>query len=623
MIEEAKNRIGSACAAKSVSVKENSNHKNKGNKRKLSSKKYGRMKKEHLIRVIPESETDSPSEPKDRNANDMNGIDNYLNATITGDASSLASLESSNGSKQIKVEDKRNSTRSTSLPRLGLPRKKARITTNGQKFRPIEPHHNNGAFPDDGYSSDGNDDYASNDYDNGVSNSFDDRLEPQEFDEEGNNPTTNPEEKILDEVSNCGCNGSNDAVELEGGLGLDDNHSPTPQNTSLKSDNEVVAKTSRAENWNDDALHNENVTSVTKATSSNPEESENGLHCSSSDGKNNNNELKDEKDDGFFESGDELSADDDVDNPDIDINQYYESRITCDKLNMAIQGFRREAMGMSKDEDGNDETQKNSSMFQRECNPFDPNEVEYNGTTFAKKNCYMLKDQGVIVGIRHFVSDDSAECVLVDKFENTILGMEDSGIPYKANYMLGTYVQVHRCIETLHLSKLGNESDGVKKIPRMIYQPQTPGDWYTFGYFYDPNKIRKLSSRQGRIRTLEVFAGAGGSLLGYMKYGFETVLAIENDQNAVQTLKANNPELKVYDDCITKFLEFFHVLTAALGPIDHVSKLESNLDFRDASVWFIVPYAIFLLILDSFQLSMSRFLGREQVSTNWRKTRTS
>jgi len=349
----------------------------------------------------------------------------------------------------------------------------------------------------------------------------------------------------------------------------------------LKSDNEVVATTSRTENWDDEALHDENGTSVTHVTFSDLEESENGLHYSNSDCKN--NELKDGKDDGFFESDDELSDDDDVDNPDVDINQYHESRIKHGRLSMAIQGFRREAIAMSIDDVGNNGRQKNNSIFQKGCSSFDPDEVEYNGTTFAKKHCYILKNKGVIVGIRHFVSDDSAECILVVKFENTILGIEDAGIPYKANHMLGTYVQVHQCIESLHLSKLGNETDGVKRIPRMIYQPQTPGNWYTFGYFYDPNKIRKLSSRQGRIRTLEVFAGAGGSLLGYTKYGFETVLAIENDQNAVQTLKANNPELKVYDGCITKFLEFFHILTAALGPIDHIHFSSPCQDFSSAN----------------------------------------
>ena len=39
---------------------------------------------------------------------------------------------------------------------------------------------------------------------------------------------------------------------------------------------------------------------------------------------------------------------------------------------------------------------------------------------------------------------------------------------------------------------------------------------------------------------MECFAGAGGSLIGYHEEGFKTVMAVEIDGDAVETLKANN-----------------------------------------------------------------------------------
>ena len=45
--------------------------------------------------------------------------------------------------------------------------------------------------------------------------------------------------------------------------------------------------------------------------------------------------------------------------------------------------------------------------------------------------------------------------------------------------------------------------------------------------------------RQDR-RSLELLAGAGGSLLGYKRNGFDTATAAENDKDDVCTLKENN-----------------------------------------------------------------------------------
>jgi len=269
-----------------------------------------------------------------------------------------------------------------------------------------------------------------------------------------------------------------------------------------------------------------------------------------------------------------FESNDDLDDGDIDINkpqikQYHVYRIKQDKLNMSVQGYRAEAArdcGLE-----NNGQKNNNSGSEKDYTPFDPSEVEYSGFTFKKNCCYVMKEQNdITVGILHFLPNDVAECILVERFENTFLGIEDDGIPYKADFKIGTHVQVFQCIETMPLSKLGNNAVGINEIPRLIYQSQTIGNWYTFGYFYDRNEMQLSGKRHNDIRSLEVFAGAGGSLLGYKKYGFKTVMAIENDMDAVQTLKTNNPELKVYDECIRKFLESFHVLKFALGRIDHV-----------------------------------------------------
>ncbi|MFC7647375.1 DNA cytosine methyltransferase [Streptosporangium lutulentum] len=47
------------------------------------------------------------------------------------------------------------------------------------------------------------------------------------------------------------------------------------------------------------------------------------------------------------------------------------------------------------------------------------------------------------------------------------------------------------------------------------------------------------------LRVIEICAGAGGQALGLEKAGFEHELAIELDQNAVNTLRYNRPDWKV------------------------------------------------------------------------------
>lgn len=62
-----------------------------------------------------------------------------------------------------------------------------------------------------------------------------------------------------------------------------------------------------------------------------------------------------------------------------------------------------------------------------------------------------------------------------------------------------------------------------------------------------------LAPRQQNAPTvISTFAGAGGSSLGYSMAGFRELLAVEWDDNAVQTFKLNFPDVPVYHGDIAK-----------------------------------------------------------------------
>lgn len=52
--------------------------------------------------------------------------------------------------------------------------------------------------------------------------------------------------------------------------------------------------------------------------------------------------------------------------------------------------------------------------------------------------------------------------------------------------------------------------------------------------------------------VISTFAGAGGSSLGYSMAGFRELLAVEWDDNAVETFKLNFPDVPVYHGDIAK-----------------------------------------------------------------------
>lgn len=53
-------------------------------------------------------------------------------------------------------------------------------------------------------------------------------------------------------------------------------------------------------------------------------------------------------------------------------------------------------------------------------------------------------------------------------------------------------------------------------------------------------------------KVISTFAGGGGSLTGYMMAGYDDLLAVEWDDNAVETLRLNWPDLDIYHGDIAK-----------------------------------------------------------------------
>ena len=50
----------------------------------------------------------------------------------------------------------------------------------------------------------------------------------------------------------------------------------------------------------------------------------------------------------------------------------------------------------------------------------------------------------------------------------------------------------------------------------------------------------------GKPTVISTFAGCGGSSLGYKWAGFDELLAVEWENNAVQTFKLNFPDIPVW-----------------------------------------------------------------------------
>ena len=107
------------------------------------------------------------------------------------------------------------------------------------------------------------------------------------------------------------------------------------------------------------------------------------------------------------------------------------------------------------------------------------------------------------------------------------------------------------------------------------------------------------------LKSLELFAGAGGLALGISRAGFETVALIEIDKDSAATLKINRPDWRVINDDIANISQldlekFFSIKRGALdllsggAPCQSFSYAGKRLELEDARGTLFYHYAIFL-----------------------------
>ena len=77
----------------------------------------------------------------------------------------------------------------------------------------------------------------------------------------------------------------------------------------------------------------------------------------------------------------------------------------------------------------------------------------------------------------------------------------------------------------------------------------------------------------GKPTVISTFAGCGGSSLGYQWAGFNELLAIEWEKNAVETFKLNFPNIPIWQKDITKvkgkdILKFLKLKKGELDVLD-------------------------------------------------------
>ena len=258
----------------------------------------------------------------------------------------------------------------------------------------------------------------------------------------------------------------------------------------------------------DDSSSNDGAFNDAVESQDNESESEESNDMASKDVVNAVDEqTRMDEDDTFTEQ--DYYPDDDGENEDAatvieETEQFYTSKISQSKLHMAVQGFQLQREKQSGDK-GLSATTTRTDRGNRVV--FDPDVVEFEDNLFRKNKCYVLKGEDTILGIKRFISTDTALCILVVDFKHTLLG--EAG----ADLMKDAFVQVFNCVKEISLSDLGEASGAVDQIPRLIYQAQTPGKWYSFGYFFNRTRVKRLRRRE-KIRSLELFAGAGGSLQG-------------------------------------------------------------------------------------------------------------
>ena len=123
--------------------------------------------------------------------------------------------------------------------------------------------------------------------------------------------------------------------------------------------------------------------------------------------------------------------------------------------------------------------------------------------------------------------------------------------------------------------------------------------------FSDTVKATCTEPARRELRSIELFAGAGGLALGLEKAGFHTIGLIEIDKDAAETLKTNRPDWHVIHDDIANISSldigsFFGIKIGELdllsggSPCQAFSYAGNRLGLEDARGTLFYHYAIFL-----------------------------
>jgi len=82
--------------------------------------------------------------------------------------------------------------------------------------------------------------------------------------------------------------------------------------------------------------------------------------------------------------------------------------------------------------------------------------------------------------------------------------------------------------------------------------------------------VQNVDSNGNNLTVISTFAGCGGSSLGYKLAGYKELLAVEWDNNAVETFKLNFPDVPVYHGDITKLTgkECMRLAGTKIGELD-------------------------------------------------------
>lgn len=148
-------------------------------------------------------------------------------------------------------------------------------------------------------------------------------------------------------------------------------------------------------------------------------------------------------------------------------------------------------------------------------------EVVFEGVTFRIGECFDLekykKVQRVTVGIKSFVNEETAHCVRIVPFQETILGTLTS--PPKGWERL----QVPRRWDEINLKYLLGAKRLKYPLPSMGYTPKQGAK-----FAYSDSTPKSIAyKRDGPLNCIDLFCGAGGASEGLKRSGFHVIMGVE------------------------------------------------------------------------------------------------